>query len=307
VIDRLIATDLRELWPNEATNFTPWLADNIDLLGDALGMTLEEPETEVSVGGFSVDLVAVNDQSEKVVVENLLELSDHGHLGQLITYAAGLDAAYAVLVAKSFRDEHRSALGYLNEISRDEVGFFGVEVAAWRIADSPPAPQLNVVVEPDNWRRGARAAASGRKTIYTQFWAGFLPKLHDAGARWRGTKTPSRSNWIQFKSLKPYVKYNARITTSSLLVVAYIDTGEHASTSGLFDWLHNQSHEIEADLGTEVVWNRFDQGRASVIKIYYPEEISIDDSDSWPTLWEWLVPTMVRLAQVIDPLLNRYE
>jgi len=307
VIDRLIATDLRELWPNEATNFTPWLADNIDLLGDALGMTLEEPETEVSVGGFSVDLVAVNDQSEKVVVENLLELSDHGHLGQLITYAAGLDAAYAVLVAKSFRDEHRSALGYLNEISRDEVGFFGVEVAAWRIADSPPAPQLNVVVEPDNWRRGARAAASGRKTIYTQFWAGFLPKLHDAGARWRGTKTPSRSNWIQFKSPVPYVKYNARITTSRLIAQAYIDTGDETTTSELFEWLSNQRQDIESAFGAELSWNRLDNKRASVINIDYPDAVSVDDSDSWPTLWEWLVPTMVRLAQVIDPLLNRYE
>ncbi len=307
MIDRLMATPLSELWPKEATDFTPWLADNIDLLGEALGMVLEEQETEVSVGGFRADLVAVSDQGEKVIVENWLNPSDHRHLGQLITYAAGLEAAYAILVAESIRDEHRSALGYLNEISREDCGFFGVEIAAWRIGNSPPAPQLNVVVKPDNWRRIARAAETGRKTIYSQFWEGFLPKLHDAKPHWRGTKTPRRSNWMQFKSSVPYVKYNARVRPSVLTAEAYIDTGDDASTSDLFDWLHGQCHEIEASLGTEVVWNRLDQRRASVIDINYPYEINIDDRDSWLTLWEWLVPTLVQIAQVIDPLLNRYE
>ena len=306
MIDRLVATPLRHLWPNEAVDFTPWLADNIDLLGDALDMTLEEVETEAAVGGFSADLVAVNDQGETVIVENLLDGSDHRHLGQLITYAAGLDAAYAVLVAESFRDEHRSALGWLNDISRDGFGFFGVEVAAWRIADSPPAPQLNVVVEPDNWRRAVRTVDTGRKATYAQFWAGFLPRLHDAEPRWRATKTPQLQNWMQFKSTAPTVKYIARVRPSTLTAQAYIDTGDDTTTSELYDWLHEQRHDIEAAFAAELLWNRLDGRRASVINTNYPDDVNVEDRDTWPALWEWLISTMGRLADAIDPVLDRY-
>lgn len=306
MIDRLVTTPLRQLWPNEAADFTPWLADNIDLLGHALDMTLEEPEIEASVGGFSADLVAVNDQGETVIVENFLNPSDHRHLGQLITYAAGLGAAYAVLVAESFRDEHRSALGWLNDISRDGFGFFGVEVAAWRIADSPPAPQLNVVVEPDNWRRAVRAADSGLKATYAQFWAGFLPRLHDVEPRWRGTKKPQRENWMQFKSATPRVKYIARIRPSVLTAQVYIDTGDETTTTELYNWLHEQRHDIEAVFGAELSWNRLDGRRASVINTDYPNEVSVEDRDTWPTLWGWLVVTMGQLAKAIDPVLDRY-
>ena len=225
MIERLVTTPLRQLWPQEAADFTPWLADNIDLLGEALHMTFEEVEAEASVGAFSADLVAVNNQGETVPVENLLNPSDHRHLGQLVTYSAGCQAPYAVLVAESFKDEHRSALVWLNDITRDGFGFFGVEVAGWRIADSPPAAQLRVVVEPDNWRRSVRAAADGGiKATYTQFWAGLLLRLHDADPRWRGTKAPRPENLMQFKSASPGVKYIARAKPSGLVAQVYIDT-----------------------------------------------------------------------------------
>lgn len=306
MIDRLVATPLRHLWPHEATDFTPWLADNIELLGDALGMALEVVKTEASVGSFSADMVAVNDQGETVLVENLLNPSDHRHLGQLITYAAGRGAAYAVLVAESFRDEHRSALGWLNDISRDGFGFFGVEVAAWRIADSPPAPQLRVVVEPDSWRRAGRAADNGIKATYFQFWDGFLPQLHDAEPRWRGTKTPQPCNWMQFKSAAPSVKYVVRVRPTRLTVQAYIDTGDVTTSSELYDWLHEQRPDIETAFGSELSWNRLDGKQASVINTDYPNDVNVEDRDTWPELWEWLVPTMSRLSNAIDPVLDRH-
>lgn len=305
--ERLTPVPLRDLWGHEAADFTPWLADNIDLLGDALSMTLEDAETEAAVGGFSADVVAVTDQDETVLVENFLNPSDHRHIGQLITYAAGLDADHAVLIAESLRDEHRSALGWLNTIASG-VGFFGVEVAAWRIGQSPPAPQLRVVAAPDNWRRTVRttATSSGIKATYAAFWAGFLPMLHDAEPRWRGIKTPQAHNWMQFRAAIPTVKYLTRAGGSRLVAQCYVDTGDHDTTTELYDRLHDQRDDIEEAFGAALEWHRLDDKRASVINARFPQEISIEDRSTWPALWEWLVPTMGRLADAIDPVLARY-
>ena len=304
--ERLTPVALRELWPHEAADFTPWLADNIDLLGEALDMTFEEVETEAPVERFSADVVAVNDQGETVLVENFLNPSDHRHLGQLITYAAGLGADYAVLIAESLRDEHRTALGWLNTIASGGVGFFAVEVAAWRIGQSPPAPQLRVVVEPDNWRRSVRATSdsSGLKATYAAFWAGLLPLVHEAEPRWRGTKTPQPEGMMSFKSALPSVKYLTRAARSRLTAQCYVDTGDADTTREVFDHLHTQRDAIEEAFGAPLEWRQLDDARASTIDADYPDDVNIEDRDRWPDMWAWLVHTMGRLADAIDPHLR---
>ena len=179
------------MWRDEARDFTPWLAAHPDNLGKALQMDLELEGAEVAVGPFSADVVLRDaNTGQRVVVENLLETTDHDHLGKLITYAAALEAHWAVLVAKAFRPEHRSALTWLNSISGEGSGFFGIEVHAVRIGDSPAAVRLDVVVEPDDFSRRARAGAKTAKTVseagarYTDWWAEFLPAFHEAHPGW---------------------------------------------------------------------------------------------------------------------------
>jgi hypothetical protein len=99
-----------------------------------------------------------------VIVENFLEATNHDHLGKLITYTAVVEGSYAVLVARTFRPEHRSAPSWLNEITASDAGFFGIEVHAVRIGNSAPAVRLDVVVEQDDWRRQARETVTGRRS-----------------------------------------------------------------------------------------------------------------------------------------------
>ncbi len=77
--------DVREQWPNEARDFTPWLAeeDNIALLGDALGIELAVEDTEVFVGPYSADILARDTASGNyIVIENQLGKTNHDHLGK---------------------------------------------------------------------------------------------------------------------------------------------------------------------------------------------------------------------------------
>ena len=81
--------NLRSIWPDEARDFTPWLAkeENLKLLGDAIGLDLVLEEKESAVGAFSADIfVKEEGTNRRIIIENQLEATDHDHLGKLITY-----------------------------------------------------------------------------------------------------------------------------------------------------------------------------------------------------------------------------
>src|SRR6476646_8369797 len=147
-LGRLERVDLREVWPTEDGDFTPWLArpENIELLGDAIGLDLEVEAQEKEVGPFRADILCKDTATNAwVLIENQLERTDHSHLGQLLTYAAGLRAVTIVWIATRFTDEHRAAIDWLNEVTAEELNFFALEIEAWRIGNSAAAPKFNVI------------------------------------------------------------------------------------------------------------------------------------------------------------------
>ncbi|MCA9423372.1 MAG: hypothetical protein KC592_20300, partial [Nitrospira sp.] len=159
-LGRLQPVDLRTIWGSEAGDFTPWLAqeENLALLGETIGLELELEGTEQHVGPFRADIVCKDTVTDAwVLIENQLERTDHSHLGQLLTYAAGLNAVTIVWIAERFTEEHRAALDWLNEITDESVNFFGLEIELWSINNSPAAPKLNLVSSPNRWTKTVAA------------------------------------------------------------------------------------------------------------------------------------------------------
>ena len=307
----LSALKVRDVWPDEARDFTPWLAENAELLGEALGMDLVHRETEAGVGRYSADLLfEVESTQHVVVVENMFKATDHDHLGKLITYAAGLGATYAVLVAPEFRDEHRSALNWLNEISGDDHGFFGVVVEAWRIGESLPAPRLRVEVKPDSWRRTVKAVTteSSTQARYRRFWSELLPRLAEQQENW-GQRTPSRDSWMGFRSGRSGFTYVASWCRPGgryrLRVELYIDTGDAETTKGFFDELHRRKAQLEEAVGKSLDWERIDDKRGSRIALYFPETIRVSDEERWSEAQEWLIDAMGKMRDAFARELGR--
>ena len=140
-IRKLERLNIREIWPSESQDFTPWLAENLDELGDILGIEMQLDDTEVSVGRYSLDILAVDVRGgAPVAIENQIESTNHSHLGQLLTYSAGIGAQTMIWVATEFTNEHRSALAWLNEYTAEEMRFFGIVVEVVKIGNSDPAP-----------------------------------------------------------------------------------------------------------------------------------------------------------------------
>ena len=153
---------VREVWEHEAHKFTPWLADNLSLLSDALGLSLELTRTEAPAGIYSLDILAKDTYHDcNVAIENQLEGTNHGHLGQLITYATAHDARIVIWVSPGFQPEHRAAIDWLNKWMSEEIDFYAVEVRAIRIDDSRPAVEFRPVAFPEWWNQVGRRGRGG--------------------------------------------------------------------------------------------------------------------------------------------------
>ncbi len=185
-LGRLVKVNIRDYWEREDNDFTPWLAEeeNIRLLGNSIGIDLELEAQEKEVGLFRADLLCKDTATgDFVLVENQLERTDHGHLGQLLTYASGLNAVTIIWIALRFTEEHRAALDWLNEITDESIRFFGLEIELWKIGDSDLAPKFNLVATPNDWSKTVIGAAkniekaqqTGIKKLQIDYWTASVP------------------------------------------------------------------------------------------------------------------------------------
>ena len=301
--------DIREIWPNEAADFTPWLAENLATLGKALGLDLELQTQEAPVGGFSLDILARDVRSGRpVVIENQLGQTDHTHLGQLLTYAAGFDANVIVWIAKEFRDEHRQALDLLNHRTGEESEFFGVEVQLWKIAESPPAVNFNLVSTPNEWRpqtvnsprAGGPVSEKGEK--YREFFQGLIDTLRERH-QFTNAKKGQPQNWYSFSAGTTGFSYGVNFNADGRArVELYIDTIEQERNKQAFDWVEDQKESVESELDAPLEWERLDNRRASRISILRLGTID-DNQETLKALNDWMIERLLDFRRVFGPRL----
>jgi hypothetical protein len=253
-LSKIKRLNLREVWAKEASDFTPWLADNIEELGEALGMDLELEAKEASVGDFSLDLLAKDlGTNRTVVVENQLTQTDHDHLGKLLTYAAGFGASVVVWVAESIREEHRQALDWLNQRTDTETEFFGVVVEVLQIDESKPAYNFKPVVFPNEWQKTKRKQVAGSTSTkgeaYRRYYQPLVDELREKH-KFTGARLAQPQNWYAFSSGTSGINFSVVLAgNATARVELYIDLGDFDANKALFDWLHEQKDSIEAACG----------------------------------------------------------
>ncbi len=234
-LGKINRVDLRKVWNHEARHFTNWLAENLDILGNELGVNINLIETEASVGKFSVDILAEEEISgKKIVIENQLEPTDHEHLGKIITYAAGLDAGFVVWVVREEREEFRRAIDWLNEHTDDEISFFLVRVELWKIDNSLPAPKFEVLSKPNDWAKFVKSSLMGStsetKIKQKEFWNGFKKYAQEHNTILKLGRTPRPQQWydisIGFSSLA-HIALTINSLDGSLRVELYIKKISH--------------------------------------------------------------------------------
>ena len=312
VLGRLERVDVRLAWLAEATDFTPWLArpENISLLGEAIGLDLQVETQEAPVGPFRADILCKDTLNDHyVLVENQLERTDHTHLGQLLTYAAGLDAVTIVWVAARFTDEHRAALDWLNRATGSAINFFGLEIELWRIGNSPLAPKFNVVSQPNDWvdvvQQSAAAATSLSpiQQLHLEFWGELKRFLETKNSAVRIGK-PAKDHWTGVALGRSYftlILANGMRDNNSTLQVSL--TGPDAKRN--FRMLESSyKTTIEGVLGP-VEWRELPNNKESQIRLIKATRPS--DKTTWTSLVPWMAEQAERWAAVFRPIVSQFD
>lgn len=314
-LGRLERVELRAVWSSESGDFTPWLAqeENISLLGDTIGIDLQVESTEKYVGPFRADIVCKDTILDSwVLIENQLERTDHSHLGQLLTYAAGLDAVTIVWIAERFTDEHRAALDWLNEVTEKNINFFGLEIELWCIGDSAYAPKFNVVSQPNDWTKTVQstreAAESGElssiRLLRLEFWTAFRDYLVEHHSILKSQK-PNTDHWTNFAIGRSNFTLSALVgMRDGFLEVNILMRGSYAKAH--YNLLALERETIEAEIGAELEWRELPDKKSSDIKIVLPNVDPTNRAD-WEWQHEWLMKYLEAFYRCFAPRVKRLD
>lgn len=301
----LTQIDIRVAWLSEPGDFTPWLASEagIRLLGETLGVELEVVSMEEAVGPFKADIVARRTDTPDeslVLIENQLERTDHLHLGQLLTYAAGLKAATIVWVARNFTEQHRAALDWLNEITSEHFEFYGVEIELWKIGESDAAPKFNLVARPNDWSREVRSKAvdsdvSPLKQLQQQYWGGLRERLVELKGPVK-SQMPLPQHWTNFSIGRTGVWLQATVTSRGKWISASLEV-QGPPGKGWYFALLNQRDAIEAEIGQPLEWEELPNRKVSRAALYR-RNCDFQNEAEWAAQHAWLADALNRLHKV---------
>ena len=308
-LKQLTPVDINEVWETEPQHFTPWLAqeENLTLLGEALGIELELEAQEINVGDFRADILCKNTEDNSwVLIENQLEATDHKHVGQLLTYAAGLDAYTVIWIAKTFRSEHCAMLDWQNRITDERYRFFGIAMKVWQIGDSDRAAQFDVVSSPNDWtsgvnretRRAANQELSEAERSIKKFWTGLREYMIDKDSS-VNFQTPTTLNYVHFSLGRAGFFIRAWLVSkkNEINIWLYV-TGDNAEAH--YHLLKEQQEEIHNEFDGKLEWNELPGNKSSRICLSKVDTDPLDEND-WPDQYKWLTAKLELFNKVFRP------
>lgn len=305
-IGKLTEVDVRDLWKHEQYDFSNWLAkeENIKLLDDEIGLTLMDINKEVYIGSYRCDLVAKDETTGQIVIiENQLEATNHDHLGKIITYAAGLDAKTIIWIVKEAREEHKAAIEWLNNNSSEEIGFFLIELHAYKINDSLPAPMFKVVEKPNNFTKTSKQNYSDKELNRSQneslmFWEEFNTVIVAKGKPF-SVRKPTTDHWydVAIGTSEAHLAINLVNKENKIVLELYI-----LDNKNLFDHIYEDKEKIESTLQMSFSWERLDGKKASRIK---HDVLGLDFSDhsNYPQLMDECIEKILKMRDVFKKYL----
>ncbi len=297
---------IRDEFPDEARNFTPWLKENLHYIDEKLDLNFQdEVDSEVSVGRYFCDILAHDHDGRRIVIENQFGHADHDHLGKILTYAAGLEANILIWIAEDFLPEHIAALNWLNSIASDDnsPSFFALKINLIKIDDSRSALEVNPIVRPDQWARQVKTSRisrekTGKAKKYHEFWTHFIQYFDSIKTGFK-TRTPPYDSWINFPSVKPGIQFTFRFWKGKFPTIQLeIFGGTQDENKIIFDKLQTHQSELDSKF-PELKWYDNPENKYKSIHYYRDKEYDFSEEDRNDVM-EWLSENMQEFERTLN-------
>lgn len=308
-LGKIEEVDIRKIWAHEQYDFSKWLAEeeNIKALGEVLNLSLSDVNTEQFVGSYRCDIICKDELTGKsVLIENQLEQTNHDHLGKIITYASGLDASVVVWIVTNARDEHASAIEWLNNHTDDNVSFFLLEIHAYKIGDSAPAPMFKIIEQPNDFVKNVKALAekgnlSERQKHRLEFWTKFNDILDERGKPFNKHKPSTYQSYtVAVGSSKCYISIDLVNKEHKIRVGLWINDDKD-----LFDFFFENKDAIEESAGIQLDWDKLDNKKACVICACIPK-LNFSNQSNYDELMNRAIDLVLTLREAFKPYLTQY-
>ncbi len=302
-LGKIEKVELRDIFKNEEYDFTPWLAkpENLSILADVIGIEINNPKLESSVGKFSSDINAEDENKDSITIEDQLEISDHEHLGKLITYSAGHESKTLIWIAREFREEHIQAINYLNEHTDEKVNIFAIQIELWKIGNSPIAPNFNIICKPNNWARIVRRSNGNSEKTETQlkqinFWINHQERLQNDKSE-ISVRSPERCDAYAF------MKNKYKVPLYNLIGVKKIGCNLSLEGDGweeVSNKLKENKESIENVFGTKLEWKL----NKSSLVIRLLKDANYSNDKEFNINSKWLEETSLKFIKIFSPYIN---
>ncbi|MCQ2230360.1 MAG: DUF4268 domain-containing protein [Paludibacteraceae bacterium] len=304
-LGELKEVDIRKVWAHEQYDFSKWLAEesNINKLGDTLGLSLSDIETEKFVGNYRCDILCKDDNDRNVLIENQLEPTNHDHLGKIITYASGLDASIVVWIVAEARDEHASAIEWLNKHTDKDLSFFLIEIHAYTIDGSKPAPYFKIIEQPNDFAKQLRSMSGTGELNESQnkrleFWTQFNERIEKKGNPFNKRKATT-DHWysVAVGSSKCHISIDLVNREHKIRVSMWIPNDK-----SLYDKFYDSCSVIEDKVGFKLNWDRLDNNKASFICTYI-EGLDFNNQDNYEELMDKIIEYVMLFKKAFSPFI----
>jgi len=296
---------VREYWADEARDFTPWLAEQVDAedpseIEDVIQLDLSLRGTEQSVGRYNLDILAEAEDGRTVVIENQLDSSDHDHLGKCLAYASGVDADVVIWISPTFNDEHADAFQWLNDHTLEGVDLFALRLEVWRIGESDPAVQFTAVEEPSEWKDQAQRSTELTDTEkrYREFWTGFRDAIEETETPLSARK-PFPENWYNNPIGRSGMKLQFKTSVQNDFATAQLVIDDNPEA---FEALRRDADAIEHHIQGDVEWHPIEDSpdRSTRSRVAVTREVDLADKDQWPEYHDWLLERGTELHEAFS-------
>lgn len=303
-LGKLKEVDIRKVWQHEQYDFSNWLSkdDNINQLGDTLNLSLTDVETEKFVGSYRCDIICKDEITGKnVLIENQLEPTNHDHLGKIITYASGLDASVIIWIVESAKEEHSSAIEWLNKHTDGDVSFFLIEVHAYTIGDSKPAPYFKIIQQPNDFVKQVKNISKNTELNDSQsnrleFWNRFNDMLDKMGRPFNKRKATA-DHW-----------YSVAVGSSQCHISIDLVNREHKirismwipNNKELYDTFYLNKDSIEKSLGYLISWDKL-EGKKAACAYTFIEGLDFNNKDNYDSLMITIIKKVEQFRDSFKP------